>query len=214
MKKVVICQTEDNGRFLLSVRVEDETASLQDLLDAWQPLCDDALIHKKYAEAFHNVCKACQINCCNTAYVIPDLIAFKKIAKHLQLGYEDFIQQYFQKEKLAVGLLRLNPDPCIFLQDRICSVYALRSLICRFYICTPLQGETEELIYKISWAGSAAAQVFAEQKGLIVRSENVSVSSFDLLFLNLLEEYRQTQMVEAFLRADNYDDIPLRLFLP
>jgi hypothetical protein len=87
-------------------------------------------------------------------------------------------------------------------------------LICRFYICTPLQGETEELIYKISWAGGAAAQVFAEQQGLIARLENVSVSSFDLLFLNLLEEYRKTQMVEAFLRADNYDDIPLRLFLP
>ena len=214
MNKVVICQTEDNGRFLLGVRVEDETASLQDLLDAWQPLCDDTLIHKAYASSFHDACKACQVNCCNTAYVIPDLIAFKKIAAQLELGYKDFMQQYFQMEKLAAGLLRLKPDPCIFLKERICSVYSLRSLICRFYICTPLQGGTEELIYKISWAGGAAAQVFAEQQGLIDQPGNGSVSSFDMLFLNLLEEYRQTQMVEAFLRADNYDDIPLRLFLP
>jgi len=214
MNKVVICQTEDKGQFVLGVQVEDKTASLQDLLDAWQPLCDDTLIHKEYATTFHDACKACQVNCCNTAYVIPDLIAFKKIATQRELGYEDFIQGYFQTEKLTAGLLRLKPDPCIFLKEQICSIYTLRSLICRFYICTPLQGETEELIYKISWAGAAATQVFAEQQGLINKEKTASRSSFDLLFLNLLEEYRHTQMVESFLLADNYSDIPLHLFLP
>lgn len=214
MNKVEICQTEDNGKFVLGVEVKDKTASLQDLLDAWQPLCDDTLIHKEYAEAFHDACKACQVNCCNTAYVIPDLIAFKKIAAQLELGYEDFIKGYFQAEKINAGLLRIKPDPCIFLQERICSIYTLRSLICRFYICTPLQGETEELIYKISWAGEAATQIFAEQQGLITRQSNASRSSFDQLFLNLVEDYRHTQMVEAFLQADNYGDIPLQIFLP
>ncbi|MBP1762569.1 MAG: hypothetical protein H6Q64_2111 [Firmicutes bacterium] len=213
MNKVSICQNEDHGKILLGIKMEDESASLQDLLDAWQPLCDDTLIHKEYAAAFHDACKACQVNCCNTAYVIPDLIAFKKIAAHLTIGYPDFIRQYFQQDKLAAGLLRLSPDPCIFLQERICSIYELRSLICRFYICTPLHGETEELIYKISWAGGAATQVFAEQQGLLNQTGNSSRSSFDLLFLNLLEEYRHTKMVEAFLLAENYADIPLKLFL-
>lgn len=213
MNKVMLHQYQDQGRILLGVKVEDQAASLQDLLDAWQPLCDDTLIHKEYAAACHDACKACQVNCCNTAYVIPDLIAFKKIAAHLGLSYQDFIRLYFQTEKYAAGLLRLAPDPCIFLKERICSIYELRSLICRFYICTPLYGETEELIYKISWAGGAATQVFAEQQGLMDRSGNASRSSFDTLFLNLLEEYRQTKMVEAFLRADNYADIPLGLFL-
>jgi Fe-S-cluster containining protein len=213
MNKVSICQNKDNDKTLLGIKVDDDSASLQDLLDVWQPLCDDTLIHKEYAVAFHDACKACQINCCNTAYVIPDLVAFRKIATHLGLDYRDFIRQYFQKDKLTAGLLRLMPDPCIFLQERICSIYDLRSLICRFYICTPLQGETEELIYKISWAGGAATQVFAEQQGLLTQTGTSSRSSFDLLFLNLLEEYRHTQMVDAFLQADNYADIPLRLFL-
>jgi len=213
MSKVSIGQKEDNGKILLGIKVEDDSASLQDLLDAWQPLCDDTLIHKEYAAAYHDACKACQVNCCNSAYVIPDLIAFKKIAARLDLDYQDFIRQYFQKEKLAVGLLRLNPDPCIFLQERICSIYALRSLICRFYICTPLQGQTEELIYKISWAGAAATQIFAEQQGLLPQTGDASRSSFDLLFLQLLEQYRHTQMVESFLQADDYSDIPLGLFV-
>ncbi len=213
MNKVTLHQYQDQDRNLLGVKLADPAASLQDLLDAWQPLCDDTLIHKEYAAAGHDACKACQVNCCNTAYVIPDLIAFKKMAAHLGLSYPDFIRQYFQTEKVGAGLLRLQPDPCIFLQERICSIYELRSLICRFYICTPLYGETEELIYKISWAGGAATQVFAQQQGWLKGRASASRSSFDMLFLKLLEEYRQTEMVQAFLRADNYADIPLGLFL-
>lgn len=213
MSKVVIGQNEENGKMLLGIEVYDDSASLQDLLDAWQPLCDDTLIHKEYATAYHDACKGCQVNCCNSAYVIPDLIAFKKIADGLGITCQDFIRRYFQKEKIAAGLLRLQPDPCVFLQERVCSIYTLRSLICRFYICTPLQGQTEELIYKISWAGAAATQVFAEQQGWLSPTRNISRSSFDLLFLQLLEQYRHTPMVESFLQAGDYSDIPLRLFI-
>lgn len=212
MKKIEVYTSLENGKTLLGVKVNDPAASLQDLLDTWQPLCDDTIIHKAYAPGFHDVCKGCQVNCCDTAYVIPDLIAFKKIARYLGLDYKDFIKHYFQQEKLAAGLLRLVPNPCIFLQNKICSIYDIRTLICRFYICTPLAGETEELVYKISWAGGAATQLYAEQQGLIQKDPQAGLSSFDLLFCNLINEYRDTPMVEAFLKADDYKDIPLHLF--
>ena len=214
MNKIEVYSSEENGKLVLGVKVQDKTASLQDLLDIWQPLCDDTLIHKEYAPGFHNVCKGCSVNCCDTAYVIPDIIAFKKIARQLELDHTEFIHRYFHEEKRLAGLLRLEPNPCIFLKQKICSIYELRSLICRFYICTPLQGETEELIYKISWAGGAATQVYAESKGLLDKNPAASLSSFDLLFYNLLEEYRNSQMVQAFLQASDYRDIPLGLFLP
>lgn len=214
MNKIEVYQSEENGKLVLGVKVGDSSANLQDLLDIWQPLCDDTLIHKEYAPGFHDVCKGCQVNCCNTAYVIPDIIAFKKIAQELGLSHAAFINQYFQPEKLAAGLLRLHPNPCIFLKQQICSIYAVRSLICRFYICTALAGETEELIYKLSWAGAAATQIFAENQGLLSRDESAALSSFDLLFTRLLEDYRATQMVEAFLQAKEYRDVPLQLFLP
>jgi hypothetical protein len=45
MNKVTLHQYQSKpGSF--GVKVMDETASLQDLLDAWQPLCDDTLITK------------------------------------------------------------------------------------------------------------------------------------------------------------------------
>ncbi len=213
MNKIEVYQSENNGKLVLGLKIKDDKANLQDLLDIWQPLCDDNLIHKEYAPGFHDVCKGCQVNCCNTAYVIPDIIAFKKISRELNLDQQDFIKAYFEPEKLAAGLIRLQPNPCIFLDQNICSIYPIRSLICRFYICTPLAGETEELIYKLSWAGAAATQIFAENQGLLNRDQGVGRSSFDLLFCNLLEEYRGTQMVEAFLQAHDYRDVPLGLFL-
>lgn len=214
MSKIEVYQSQENGKIVMGVKVLDKTASLQDLLDVWQPLCDDTLIHKEYAPGFHDVCKGCSVNCCDTAYVIPDIIAFKRISGLLGIEHGEFISNYFQQEKLAAGLLRLEPNPCIFLKHKICSIYEVRSLICRFYICTPLQGETEELIYKISWAGAAATQLYAEKQGLIARNQNASLSSFDLLFYNLLNDYRNTDMVQAFLQANDYADIPLALFLP
>lgn len=212
MNKIEVFTNQESGKVVLGVKILDKDASLQDLLDAWQPLCDDTIIHKEYAPGYHDACKGCQHNCCDTAYVIPDIIAFKRIAGQLGLDHKAFIQNYFQLEKLSAGLLRLVPNPCIFLKNKICSIYELRTLICRFYICTPLQGETEELIYKLSWAGAAATQLYAAQQGLLKKDQAAGLSSFDLLFYNLLNEYRDSQMVQAFLRAEDYGDIPLALF--
>ncbi len=202
----------ENGKLGLGINISD-LESVQDLLDVWQPLCDDQTIFKQYAKGNYALCKGCGLNCCNTAYVIPDLISFKNTAARLNLDYPEFIRQFFQPEKLQVGLLRLLPNPCVFLVNNICSIYAIRSLICRFYICTPLLGETEELIYKIAWTGAAATQIFAEQQGLIP-AQSYGSSSFDRLFMRLLEEYRCSAGVESFMIRDRYSDIPLRKFLP
>ncbi len=211
-KKIEVYNAVENGTLGVGVRVK-KTASVQDLLDAWQPLCDDQSLFKQYAAGNYALCKGCQLNCCSTAYVIPDLISFKKMAAHLNLDWVAFLSKYFQQEKLSVGLLRLKPNPCIFLKNNICSVYPVRSLICRFYLCSHLLGDTEQLLYRIAWSGAAATQIIAEESGLINRRD-LGCTSFDLLFIRLLEEYRGDKGVESFLKADNYADISLKHFLP
>lgn len=211
-RNIEVYNAIENGKLGLGVRINGP-ASVQDLLDAWQPLCDDQTIFKQYATDNHDLCKGCQLNCCNTAYVIPDLIAFRKMAVILKMDWADLISGYFQKEKREIGILRLQPNPCVFLQNNICTIYAIRTLICRFYLCSPLLGETEELIYKIAWSGAAATQIFAEQQGLIAQNSSGS-SSFDRLFIGLLNEYRESAGVASFLQAQNYEDVPLYHFLP
>lgn len=204
----------EQGKEAIGIRLGGE-GSVQDLLDLWQALCDDSELFKYYAAGNYASCRGCLHNCCNTAYVIPDLISFKKMAAHLHLSYREFLSaKYFEAEKLGAGIIRMKPNPCVFLRDNICSIYPLRSLICRFYICCQLMGDCEQLIYSISWSGSAATQLFAEQAGLISKMGNGALSSFDQMFKKLLEEYRYDPRVQLFLQADDYRDIPLAAFAP
>jgi len=212
MNQVEVYNAMENGTLGVGIRINGP-ATVQDLLDVWQPLCDDQSLFKQYATGNYALCKGCQLNCCSTAYVIPDFISFQKMAAFLGLDNTDFIAGYFHREKLNAGILRLQPNPCLFLQNNICTIYPIRSLICRFYLCSHLLGDTEELIYKIAWAGAAATQIYAENKGLITGLGTGGLSSFDRLFLGLLEEYRGSEAVQSFLQASDYKDIPLQLFL-
>lgn len=213
MEKIKIYQTHNNGEPAVGIEVVDPSASLADLLTAWQPLCDDTAIYKLYAADNHSSCRACVANCCNTAYVIPDLIAFRKMALALNCDYPEFIADYFQSGKVELGLPRLRPNPCLFLKEGICTVYPVRSLICRFYICTSLTGDTEQLIYDLAWTGAAATIIFARERGLLPVGSPGGYSSFDLLFKRLLDEYQDDPRIQLFLQAIEYDDIPLKPFL-
>ncbi|MGR6835140.1 YkgJ family cysteine cluster protein [Syntrophomonas erecta] len=211
--RIEVYQAEENGRLSIGIRVHSDDASLADLLEVWQPLCDDTRIFKSYGVNNHSACRGCTNNCCNTAYVIPDLISFKKMAAYLKSDYPSFINRYFQAEKVSRGLLRMVPEPCIFLKERICEIYPVRSLICRFYLCSPLLGDTEQLIYSITWTGITATLLFAQGRGLIPPLTGNGITSFDRLFINLFTEYRSDPKVELFLKAKNYEDIPLKPFI-
>jgi Fe-S-cluster containining protein len=212
IKPVELYMEEEDGKPAVGVRINDDQASVQDLLDAWQPLCDDATVFKQFAPGNYSVCRGCQVNCCNTAYVMPDLIAFKKMAAAVDCSSSEFVAQYMQEDKIDSGLLYLKL-PCTFLNNNICGIYEQRSLICRFYICTDIIGFTQQLIYSITLTGIAATRVWAEQQGLIKGSGGHGQSSFDLMFNRLLEEYRHHEQVKLFLAAPDYNAIPVAPFL-
>ena len=208
---VELYQDREDGKPAVGVRTNGP-ATLQDLLDAWQPLCDDASIYKQYAPDNYSVCRGCKINCCNTAYVMPDLIAVRKMAEYLKTDYRSLMERYMQMDKTEAGVLQMQL-PCAFLKEGICSIYPVRSLICRFYICTDILGATQQLIYSITMTGITAAAVWAEKEGLVQSMSNRGQSSFDLLLQRLLNEYRGHKQVKLFLEAENYSDIPLQPFL-
>lgn len=212
MSKVEVYQTVENGIVKLGVQINDPAASVEDLLEAWQPLCDDEQIYKTYGADNHSACRGCTTNCCSTAYVIPDLISFKRMAVWLGQNERSFAEGWFQPDKRELGLLRMKPDPCIFLQERVCSIYPVRSLICRFYLCTPLLGDTEQLIYSIAWSGAAATQAYARQQGYLPAQPGSGSTSFDRLFMEMLKEYSGHPGIELFMAANDYKDIPLSVF--
>ncbi len=213
MQKLELYQGFENGRDAVGIKINDPHASLADLLACWQPLCDDSSVYKMYAPDYHAACKGCQINCCQTAYVIPDLVALRRMSTHLGLEESKFIEQYLDPHKKNLGFLRLRPNPCLFLENNICTIYPQRALLCRFYICSAILGKTEQLIYSITWTGIAAAQIYARQQGLIGKPPPGGFTSLDLMFAKTLEEFSQHPGLYYFMLAHDYEDIPLEPFL-
>ncbi len=211
--KVEIYKANQDIKTAIGVRLKQEDASLQDLLDAWQPLCDDTEIIKKYAPAGHAVCKGCQINCCLAVDVTPDLISCQKMARDLGLDIASFIREYFEPEPLAKGLLKLKSNPCIFLKDYVCSIYASRSLLCRFYLCSEMTGDTQNLIYHLSLMGAAATYRFARLNNLVPAPGNEGQGSYDAMYLKLIEDALHLPELDFFMKAEEYSQIPLLPFM-
>ncbi|HWP95974.1 MAG TPA: YkgJ family cysteine cluster protein [Syntrophomonadaceae bacterium] len=213
MNKVELFQGEEEGKTGLGVRINDRRATLADLLDAWQPACDDNRLFKLYARDHYQACKGCQVNCCNTAYVIPDLIALKRMISISGMDQTEFAGRYLDQEKRKLGLLRLKPNPCCFLENNVCTVYPDRALICRFYVCASILGQTEQAIYSITWTGIAAAQAYARSHSLVDSPPPGGYTSLDMMFSRVIEEFGQSPRVQLFMHAKDYSDIPLAPFL-
>ena len=213
MSAVEIYHDENAGQTAIGLKINRTDISVAELLQAWQPLSDDEGIYKRYGVNNHSPCKGCVQNCCANPYVIPDLVAFKKMAQCCQMEHQDFVKEYFDRMKVGIGILKMKAEPCSFLKDNVCSIYPIRALICRFYVCSALSADTEQLIYSIAWMGSTATQVFAEENGLVKEPVNMGMTSMDKLFLHYIEEYRHKPTLQYFLKAEEYADIPLEPFL-
>jgi len=157
------------------------------------------------------VCKGCINSCCLSPYIMPDLISFQKMALHLNLDYADLLDGYFDRAGVEKTIPRLKSNPCIFWKDNLCTIYSLRSLTCRFYMCSNIEAWTEELIYSISWTSIAATVQFARQKGLLNQNIN-STSSFEYACQKIIDHYCNDN-VKWFMNARDYNDIPLRPFI-
>ena len=49
MNNIEVYNAVENGTLGIGIRVKGP-ATVQDLLDAWQPLCDDQSLYKQYAQ--------------------------------------------------------------------------------------------------------------------------------------------------------------------
>jgi len=211
--KVSVYKDWENGKLGLGVKVAGKGATLADLLQAWEPLADDDTVFKQYAQDNYSVCKGCRVNCCRQAYVIPDLVSLKKMSDYLGLSPQEFAVRYFDQEKLRLSLPRLRSSPCLFLVEDCCSVYPARTLICRFYLCTHILGETEELIYSIALAGMAATQIYLHRLGIVdLGQQSGGMTSYEASLSSLLAKARDSKATAAFFEAADYSDIPLAIF--
>lgn len=216
----------------LDLLLLDPTASVADLMEAFEPYAGvEGALHKRHLGRSAPCC-GCRQNCCTTSIVIPDPIAFAAVARRLALDEAELLRSHCDHETSAAGVPSLVSRPCTFLApDDTCSIYRDRSLICRAFICCPYTEPLQDLIHNILGAGLAAltARLHAAELLPPVSGESLaaiySQSAYHAEFSRFLSRWirRETHpgddlppawYVNPFQTARTYHDLPLAAFLP
>lgn len=196
----------------LDLAVHDETASVEDLLTAVQPWCADGTIYKQYLEKKSGDCAGCAVNCCRECLVVPDLISFDMLRKSLAVDSREFFASYIDQEYLKQGLPRLRSSPCVFLKDRLCSVYRSRTLICRLYICTLMTSRASDIIYSVIAAGIGEFMRFAREEGQLAEEARPPGGSYTGMLYDLVHP-ESIRLDNPFRGVWSYREVPLSPFL-
>lgn len=156
---------EIEGETGLDVIVDDQNASVADLIAALQLPADDPSILKPYHKRRYSVCHGCVNNCCKYNSIVVDLVAAERLAEHFGLNFSRFAQVYLSCEP-DLPFPEFKQRPCPFLVQNCCTVYAARALICRLYLCTPMTERLEKLRCGVLFAGEAALRQRLVELGL------------------------------------------------
>lgn len=146
---------EIEGEMGLDVVIDDQEASVEDLIVALQQPADDPTILKPYHKQRYGICRGCINNCCKYNSIVIDLVAAERLAAQQGLSLSRFAQTYLSCQP-DLPFPELRRRPCPFLVQNCCSVYSARALICRLYLCTPMTERLEKLRCAVLFAGEAA----------------------------------------------------------
>ena len=209
-----LCPIE--GVWGLDLAIRDPKATVQDLIEAIQPWCDDEHIHKLYMEGYQGACRGCAVNCCRECFVLPDAISFRWLQEHLRLEPAEFIRQYFDPERLAKGLPRLKSSPCAFLREDLCTVYPYRTLICRLYICTlwpmkPKPWSTGQWPPIGEFLRIARTEGYLPKAEEAVEARSAACTGYEKLMLELIQGEAE-RPDNPFRGALKYEEVSLRAF--
>ena len=121
---------EENYEFLRSMKVRDY---------GFEP---DELAGQLHEQAFQIVdCTRCA-NCCKTMDIMFSDEDVERIAGHLDMEIDDFIQTYLEPAD-EDGPYKVRGKPCPFLSDDDrCKIYDVRPSVCREYPHTDKEGFT------------------------------------------------------------------------
>ena len=121
---------DENYEFLRSLKGKDY---------GFEP---DELAGELHEQAFQIVdCTRCA-NCCKTMNVKFDQDDVERIAGHLDMTTDRFIESYLEPDD-EDGPYKARQKPCPFLgDDNLCNIYDVRPAVCREYPHTDKEGFT------------------------------------------------------------------------
>lgn len=157
MHKVQVLPIEIKGNKGYDIRVTDETATVQDYIDALETAFSQIPFFRNRNQVF--TCEGCQ-HCCNeriplTSIDVLQMMDFLK--KQSVISPATTLPEFITRHAYVIVedhcidiMLRLRDDFCQFLNDKaLCQYYSIRPIVCRTFFCCPtskVAGELRETI--------------------------------------------------------------------
>lgn len=117
----------------------DENISFRSFLKSQDAEKIDRIVHKLHGDISSQIdCRECG-NCCKVYETSITDADIEKMAGIKAMTKEDFISRYVKKDSFD-NTLYLKDTPCIFLDGKVCSIYADRPQECRSYPHTHKKG--------------------------------------------------------------------------
>lgn|GEM_PF-3933996 len=155
--RLVLQPKRMSGRIGLDLVILEPDATLQDLIQALQPFAEcHGEVYKLQLKG-PGQCRGCVDSCCTTSIIAPDSVGFSAVASALGLTESEFLAAHCDPVHLERGQVRFYSRPCEFLSaDGLCTIYQVRPLVCRLFICCTLSPALEALLQNALGASLAA----------------------------------------------------------
>lgn len=124
-------------------------------------------------------CRGCVGGCCTTSIIAPDVLSFRWTAQRLGLSSAEQVCRFFDAAALGRGELRYRSLPCAFLDpgENICTIYPVRSVICRTFICCDYTPDLEDLVHNVMGGALAALLEQLREEGVLPPAETSPLSA-------------------------------------
>lgn len=91
----------------------------------------------KYPGNVHFECSLCALCCGDTETNVRKILLLKKeaeeISKKTQRDIESFAEKTDDKAPYVYVMKKTKNSKCVFLKEKLCTIYDIRPLICKFY---------------------------------------------------------------------------------
>lgn len=216
--RVAVFPKELGGRAGLDLVVLEPDATVADLAAALDPFAGEAPVYKRQLRGGGG-CAGCRESCCTTSIIAPEPISWRLTAAHLGLTEAELADRCLDPVARAHGVAVYRSFPCTFLRDHLCSIYPVRSLICRLFICCPYTGVLEDLVHHIMGAGAAALRARLAARGLLGPLRPLGGAGYAGEFARWYTLWQgggpsgvPAAAANPFHGAETYADLPLRAF--
>ena len=148
--KVQVLLQNFNHAFGYDLVVTDESATIQDYLDALNHAIEELSLTRGRKKV--RSCQGCELCCAERAPLTA--VDIMNIKKHLNAA-DELLQQTLDRmayivvngPAVDITLRRGEDERCIFLsrKNRLCTIYSVRPLVCQTFICCPASAKAAKL---------------------------------------------------------------------